>query len=154
MTALAAAMVTPTPAWAAGCTVCICGMSTTALNFGTYNPGSSTAQTATATITVNCISITLPINTAVDLSLSAGTSGTAAAREMANGTSRLAYNIFQDAGYATIWGNGSNGGQGQSLSIVNSLNYTANRTAYGRIPANQYVRAGSYTDPIIVTFTF
>lgn len=134
--------------------MCICGMSTTALSFGTYNPSSSTARTATATVSVNCISITLPINTAVDLSLSAGTSGTAAAREMANGTARLGYNIFQDAGHATIWGNGSNGGQAQSLSITNSLNYTANRTAYGRIPANQYVSTGSYTDPIIVTFTF
>lgn len=139
---------------AAGCLVCLCSVSTTNLSFGTYNPTTATPTTATATVSASCISVSIPMNATVDLSLSAGTSGTASGRQMVNGAARLNYNIYQDSGYATIWGNGSNGGQSQSLSINNLLNFNAAKTAYGRIPAHQYAKQGAYTDPVVVTFTF
>lgn len=145
----------PLPASAAGgCAVCLCTVSTTNLGFGTYNPNTLAATTATATISANCISISVPMNATVDLGLSAGTSGTAAARQLGFGAARLGYNIYQDAGYATIWGNGSNGGQIQTMTITNLLNFSATKTAYGRIPARQYAKAGAYTDSVVVTFTF
>ncbi|PNU01920.1 Csu type fimbrial protein [Novosphingobium guangzhouense] len=152
--ALAGGVMPPVSAQAAGCTVCICSISVTSLNFGTYNPANSAPTTATASATANCISVTLAMNATVDFALSAGTSGNAAARQMANGTARLNYNIYQDAGYTTVWGNGSNGGTAQSMQIVNLLSFTGTKTAYGRIPAKQYVKTGVYSDSIIVTFTF
>lgn len=145
----------PMPAGAAGgCTVCLCSLSTTNLAFGTYNPATATPTTATGSATANCISVTLAMNATVDFALSAGTSGNAAARQMANGTARLNYNIFQDAGHTTVWGNGSNGGTVQTMAIVNLLSFTGTKTAYGRIPAKQYVKPGLYTDSIVVTFIF
>lgn len=139
---------------AAGCTVCICSVSATSMNFGTYNPAASGATTASATINASCVSVTLTMNATVELGLSAGTSGNAAARQMANGATRLNYNIYQDAAYATVWGNGSNGGSQQTMQIVNLLSFNSTKTAYGRIPAGQYVRTGPYTDSVVVTFTF
>jgi len=147
-------LVPPAPALAAGCLVCLCSVSTTNLGFGTYNPASAAPAAATATISANCVSVSVPMNASVDLSLSAGTSGSASARQMASGAGRLGYNIYQDAAYATIWGNGSNGGQSQTLMINNLLNFNASKTAYGRIPVKQYVKSGAYADSITVTFTF
>jgi spore coat protein U-like protein len=152
--AVVAGLVPTVAADAAGCLVCICSVSTTNLSFGTYNPANTSPTTATATVTANCISVSVPMNATVDLALSAGTSGNAAARQMANGTARLNYNIYQDAGYATVWGNNSNGGTSQSMLINNLLNFNATKTAYGRIPAHQYVKTGAYSDSIVVTFTF
>ena len=151
---LAAGIVPPAPALAAGCVVCICTVSTTSLAFGTYNPGSAVPTTATATVNANCISVSVPMQATVDLSLSAGTSGNAAARQMSSGTARLSYNIYQDSGYATVWGNGSNGGQLQTMTINNLLSFTATKTAYGRIPARRFPKPGAYSDSIVVTFTF
>jgi spore coat protein U-like protein len=151
---LAGGLVPPTPASAAGCIVCICTVSTTALSFGTYNPASATPTTATATVNANCISVSVPMQATVDLSLSAGTSGNAAARQMASGAARLDYNIYQDSGYATVWGNGSNGGQIQSMVIENLLVFNGTKTAYGRIPARKFPKTGAYADSIVVTFTF
>lgn len=152
--AFAVGVVPSATADAAGCLVCICSVSTTPLSFGTYNPAASSPTTATATISATCLSLSLPMTATVDLALSAGTSGNAAARQMANGTARLNYNIYQDAGYATVWGNNSNGGTSQSMSISNLLNWNVSKTAYGRIPAGQYVKTGAYTDSVVVTFTF
>ncbi|EJL32029.1 spore coat U domain-containing protein [Novosphingobium sp. AP12] len=151
---LAGGLVPPAPASAAGCIVCICTVSTTPLSFGTYNPGSAAPTTATATVNANCISVSVPMQATVDLSLSAGTSGNAAARQMASGAARLDYNIYQDSGYSTVWGNGSNGGQLQSMTINNLLSFSATKTAYGRIPARSFPKSGAYTDSIVVTFTF
>ncbi|WP_159980111.1 MULTISPECIES: spore coat U domain-containing protein [unclassified Novosphingobium] len=151
---LAGGLVPPAPASAAGCIVCICSVSATNLSFGTYNPGSSSPAAATATVNASCISVSVPMTATVDLGLSAGTSTTAAARQMANGTARLGYNIYQDNGYAAIWGNGSNGGTSQTMTINNLLSFNATKTAYGRIPVSQYVKAGAYADSIVVTFTF
>lgn len=151
---MAGGLVPTAAADAAGCLVCICSVSTTNLSFGTYNPAGSSPTTATATVSASCISVSIPMNASVDLALSAGTSGNAAARQMANGTARLNYNIYQDAGYATVWGNNSNGGSSQSMLINNLLNFNATKTAYGRIPAHQYVKTGAYSDSIVVTFTF
>lgn len=154
LAAVAGGLVPPMPASAAGCVVCICTVSTTALSFGTYNPASAGPATATATVNANCISISVPMQATVELSLSAGTSGNAAARQMGSGAARLDYNIYQDSGHSMVWGNGSNGGQAQSMVIANLLSFSATKTAYGRIPARRFAKPGAYSDSIVVTFTF
>lgn len=127
-------------AWPANCTV-----STSGLNFGSYDVFSSVNDDITATITVNCTK-----NKAYSISLSSG-SGTFGSRTLTGTGGALAYNLFLDATHLTIWGDGSSGtstfsGMGTGGNIGTSV--------YGRIPARQNVRAGSYSDLITVTVTF
>jgi spore coat protein U-like protein len=89
------------------------------------------------------------------VALSAGNSNNFAQRQMGEvlGTENLNYNIYADAGFATIWGNG------MAPSIIQSYNASAGLgtityTAYGDLPANQYVGAGVYGDAITVTVTY
>ena len=75
------------------------------------------------------------------------------ARFMAYGGNHLGYNIYTSAGYATVWGDGTSGSSSQSyasLLALGSISYTA----WGRLPAGQYVRAGSYDDQITVVVSY
>lgn len=148
---LAAAL--PAPA-VAGCPACSCSTSTTNLNFGMYNPANSTPTQTTSTVTVSCFSILVLMVGTLDVGLTAGTSGTAAARTLANGTSRLNYNIYQENARTTVWGGLGTGGMLQTLSINGLLTYTKNITAYGSIPARQWVNPGTYSDNIVVTIIY
>jgi spore coat protein U-like protein len=153
MAALAACALVPVDAWAS-CAACSCSASTNNLAFGTYNPSSSTPTRTTANVSVNCFSFLVLMFGTVDLSLSAGTAGVATTRTLANGTSRLNYNVYQDNANATIWGGGGVGGLLENLTISGLLSYTASRTAYGTIPARQWVKPGVYTDTLIVTVSY
>lgn len=141
------------PAWAAP--KCNGGgnpaqVSATAMSFGNYNAAAPGAATANSTITVSCVDAgrELPSFT---VALSTGGSGTYSPRQLLSGLNTLAYNIFTTGGFTTVWGNGTGG------SVIVSDNGTVNSvsfTAYGRVPAGQYVAAGSYTDTITVTVTY
>lgn len=127
-------------AWPANCTV-----STSGLNFGTYDVFSTLNDDITATITVNCTK-----NKSYSISLSSG-SGTFGSRTLTGTAGALSYNLFLDATHLTIWGDGSSGtgtfsGMGTGANIGTPV--------YGRIPARQNVRVGSYSDLITVTVTF
>jgi spore coat protein U-like protein len=122
----------------------------TTLNFGTYNPASPSATTSTMTATVRCVRVidTLP---AFVVSLSKGGAPTYNPRRMSSGANTLDYNIFNQAAFTTIWGDGTGG------TLTRSYGGGGNSAAgigYGRIPAGQYVAAGSYTDTITVTVTY
>ena len=122
----------------------------TDLNFGNYNAASPSATTANATVTVSCVDNgrELPSFT---VALSTGGSGTYAPRRLSSGANTLNYNIFTTGAYTSVWGNGAGGSVIVSdTGGVNSLSFTA----YGRIPAGQYVAAGSYADTITVTVTY
>ena len=70
----------------------------------------------------------------------------------------LNYNLFSNATYTQIWGNGTGGSTRVAYSLlVNPGNYVQNvmdHPIYGRIPAQQAVDTGLYTDTILVTLTF
>jgi spore coat protein U-like protein len=120
--------------------------------FGNYNAASPTAATANATITVACV------NPANDLdpftiALSKGSSATYSPRTLTSGANTLNYNIYTTSGFTSIWGDGTGGTVTVNYNGAgnpNSLTYTA----YGRVPAGQYVAAGSYADTITVTVTY
>lgn len=64
---------------------------------------------------------------------------------------RLTYDLFTDPARTSIWGDGTDGtvtsgGDGDTTS--------AHHTIYGRIPAGQNVRIGTYSDLITVTLEF
>lgn len=102
------------------------------------------------TVTVSCVRAidTLP---AFVVSLSRGSSPTYTPRTMTSGANTLTYNIYNQAAFTTIWGDGTGGtatrpygGGGNSAAGI----------GYGRIPAGQYVAAGAYLDTITVTVTY
>jgi len=139
--ALACALTVATPvAGAAGCTV-----STTGLNFGTYDVFSTLNDDITTMINVDC-----PNGTAYSIWLSSG-SGTFASRTLTTTGSALAYNLYLDSTHLTIWGDGT-GGTGTFSGTGTGAN--VGTTVYGRIPARQNVAVGSYSDLITVTVTF
>jgi spore coat protein U-like protein len=127
-------------AWSANCTV-----STSGLNFGTYDVFSTVNDDITATITVNCTK-----NRSYSISLSSG-SGTFGSRTLTGTVGSLTYNLFLDSTHLTIWGDGSSG-TGTFSGVGTGANIGT--PVYGRIPAKQNVHVGSYSDLITVTVTF
>jgi len=127
-----------------------CNVSATNLAFGSFSPLTGSTVDSTGTITVTC-------NKAIPytIGLSPGGSGTYSPRSMTNGGNQLAYNLYSDAGYSQVWGNGTGGSSLVSGSIPLRFDFT-NHTVYGRIPLSTQRSAvvGSYSDSIIVTVTY
>jgi len=126
-----------------------CSISTTAVNFGTYDPvvaNAATALDSTGSVVVTC---TKGAGTRIDLDLGAHTSGTT--RRMLGAPDFLTYELYQDSGRTLVWGSGVIAGQ----TITPALN-TAPRTftVFGRVAAGQNVGAASYTDTVVATINF
>ena len=131
-----------------------CQVSAGSLNFPTYDIFSTFPTDSTATLHVSCNApeqnphAPLPVT----IALSSGASGNFAQRQMlslAGGTDHLNYNLFTNASYSSIWGDGA----GSSITLTNILdkNTPWDAVIYARIPARQNVRAGTYSDVITVT---
>lgn len=128
-----------------------CTASATGVSFGIYNLLSATPLASTGTITVNCSGATqITGNNSVTVSLSTGQSGTFTARSLGAGFS---YNLYQDAAYSEIWGDGT-GTSTQYTGSVTNGHPSFNATVYGEIPALQNPAPGSYTDTITVTVNY
>lgn len=132
-----------------------CDVTATSINFGSYDIFSPVPLDSTATINVTC---NIPSKNphaplAVVVSLSPGNSGSFAQRQMVStGPDVLNYNLFANASMSTIWGDGGGSSSTQTAFVTKDMPYRA--TLYGRIPARQNVRAGSYSDTITVTIDF
>ena len=76
---------------------------------------------------------------------------------MLSGANPLNYNLYFDAAYTQVRGDGTGGSQtgGANFTLSNS-NKTDSTTStiYGRAPALQDVAAGTYSDTITVTITY
>ena len=127
-----------------------CTVSATSVAFGSFNTLTDSTVDSTGTITVTC-NKAIPYN----IALSPGNSGTYSPRSMTNGGNQLAYNLYSDAGYSQVWGNGTGGSSTVSGSIPSRQDFT-DHTVYGRIPLSTQRSAvvGSYSDSIIVTVTY
>lgn len=136
-----------------------CTVSATGPAFGIYNPLQATPTYANGSITATCTKISGMNAETVNLvsSYSTGSSGTYAMRTMRSGVNVLNYNLYFDAGYTRIRGNGTGGSQtgGASFTLTRT-NPTSSTTSviYGRVPASQDVAPGSYADTIVVTVTY
>ncbi|HZZ84591.1 MAG TPA: spore coat U domain-containing protein [Anaeromyxobacteraceae bacterium] len=125
------------PARAASCRI----VSTTSLAF-TYDVFSASPQQLRGTIGYDCAPPASP-----SLTLSAGTSGNAAARSMqwSGGADKLLYNVYTDAACTQVWSSQALPGIGQ---------HSQSLTFYACLPALQDVSAGSYADTLTVTINF
>lgn len=113
------------------------------LNFGNYNPLDPNHVDQTVTFQVRCTRNTPN----VWVGLNDGVNGT---RFMASGTNLLDYELYQDTGRTTVWGNTQT--DGVPYNPTNSGWYTM--TVYGRLFALQDVPAGSYADTVTATINW
>src|SRR5262249_49768916 len=127
-----------------------CNVSATTLNFGAYNPGSGTALTGTSAVSVYCTS-----GSSYTAALNVGSGGgTFATRTLlSGGSTTLGFNLYWDAAYSQIWGDGTAStftvaGTGSGLLTANTI------TVYGQIPISQDKPTGTYTSTITVTVNY
>jgi spore coat protein U-like protein len=123
--------------------------STVGVSFGAYRYFSSTPTDSTGSITYTCLLPLIPIT----IDLSKGSAPTYVPRQMRKGTDTLDYNLYLDASRVSIWGDGT-GGSSRYGPISPPFGAPVTVTIYGRIPASQNVRIGSYTDTVTVTINF
>ena len=131
-----------------------CAISTGPMAFGTYDPTSTTALDATATITSTCTSGGATIMTMGQGSWYSGTSNDAIPmREMSDETGdfpqKLAYHLYSDSAGGTVWGNTP--GTGKAITATGSAQAI---TVYGQITAQQSVSEASFSDSVLVTLSY
>jgi spore coat protein U-like protein len=121
----------------------LCTVGTTSVAFGAYDSFSNSPTESTGTVTVSC-------DAAAPYSVAINAGGTGSFnRAMSFGANQLAYNLYADSARTVVWGDGTG-----ATSRVNHAGTGAVDIVYGRVPARQNVRAGSYGDSLIVTVEF
>jgi len=127
-----------------------CTVSTTSINFGSYDFLSSAADTGTGYITLSC-SPQANVTIAIGASLN---SGGFYPRMMQHDVSddTLDYNIYTSAAMMQVWGDGTHG----TVTVYSGNVKKSNSPilVYGKIVPLQNVPAGSYSEPLIVTITY
>ena len=135
----------PSPAEAASCTV-----SAGSVAFGSFSPLTLANVDSNGSITVNCTDVA-----SYTVALSTGSSGIYGSRYMVSGGNHLNYNLYSDAAYSQVWGDGNNGSS--TVSLSNPVNGQNNvHAVYGRIPLSSQrdARVASYSDSILVTVSY
>jgi spore coat protein U-like protein len=126
-----------------------CTISATSVAFGTYDVFATVPRDSTGTVTYRCG----PSDHHITITISRGSSTTFTPRTLVNGTARLQYNLFRDAAFATVWGDGTGGTA--TYFIVNPPNsQDVVLTVYARVPAEQDVPTGTYGDAVVVTLEY
>jgi spore coat protein U-like protein len=126
-----------------------CTITTTPVAFGSYNPLSA----ADNDVGQGNLQIVCTTGSSPSIGLNDGTdSPSAGVRRMAGpGSNHLPYSLFSDLGRTSPWGD-------TALTRVAlgtmALSTPIDRAVYGRIPAQQNVAVGSYTDSVTATVNF
>ena len=127
-----------------------CSVTTTPVSFGNYDVFASAPSDTTGMISLSCNN---PEKKAmpVTIAINRGNSGSFNPRQMllAGGSDRMNYYLFLDPSRTTIWGDGSGG----TSTVFRTIDKTTplNVPIYGRVPARQNLRAGSYRDSLVVS---
>lgn len=126
-----------------------CSVTTTAINFVSYDVFNAAPLNSTGGVTVSCVATT----TNETISIGPGQNGTISQRQMklSVGADLLNYNLYTDVGRTQIWGDGTTGATVSTGTIAKNKSKTF--TIYGSIPPNQDVSVGSYSDTLVVTIT-
>ncbi len=127
----------------AGCTI-----TTTSVTFGSYHVFSSAHLDSTGSVTYTCDTVS-----SITIALDRGRAPSFNPRHMLDGTDTVHYNLYLDTAHTTIWGDGTKGTNVYSDPST-PVNKPVTVTIYGRIPARQNVRAGTYTDTVRVIINF
>ena len=130
-----------------------CSISTTGINFGSYDILSAAPTDSTGSISISCNGNVSTVAISIGAS---SVSGSFQPRDMRSGLSPsylLSYNLYTDSSRSVIWGDGTLGTQTVIISPV-KRNTTYNQIIYGRIPTSQDVYYGPYSDTLTVTVTW
>jgi len=131
-----------------------CTITTVGVVFGNYDPTSSTPLDGTGTVVVTCTAGTSgKILMGQGANGATGSTDAAPLREMAGlvlTSQRLRYDLYQDTGRSTAWGNTTATGAAYTASTILPVTVTI----YGRIPINQGAQANVYNDTVTATVTF
>jgi len=135
-----------------------CTVSAAPLNFGTYNPlvtHAATALVASQALTLKCTKGT--VATSVDLDNGANFSG--GTRRMRSGATGhyLTYQLRKEVAHTHVRAAGATNRVMSDASTSNNRALTISGTAltvFGRIPQNQGVTMGSYSDTVSMTINF
>lgn len=137
-----------------------CRVNTLPLNFGNYDPFTTTHLDGATTVTITCTTNSnSPFGeiASVTSSISRGRAPSFSPREMRNALNNpLNYNLFTTAARTTIFGDGSAGtSERREFVWANRSNPAVIRyDIFGRIFAGQDVDVGSYSDTLIFTVDF
>lgn len=114
------------------------------MDFGTANTLRRDVLSSSA------IQLECPSNTQWQLGLNNGLNSLGSTRRMRNQSNYVQYELYQDSARGKRWGNTANSdtytGSGGSATIVVPV--------YGKVPAQNEVPAGSYSDTITVTLSY
>ena len=118
--------------------------------FGAYDVFSATPLDSTGSVTFLCTGGS-PGPITIDLGTGAGTFGQ---RTLINGASSLGYNLYLSATRTgSVWGDGTSSTAHYGPTTP-TLDSETTVTVYGRVPAQQNVAAGGYSDTVVVTITY
>lgn len=128
-----------------------CTILVQSLNFNSYVPVNPAPRDVTGQIVLNCSSTNgIKIRLDEGLNPGPGSNNPNPVRRMRNGLgSFLNYNIYRNAARTQVWG----GNTPNDLSVPDGP-WPMVVPVYGRIPANQYLQSGIYTDTVVVRVQF
>lgn len=147
MRAAVAAALTTALAWsapaAADCTI----SAFKPVVFGSYNVYSSAPLDTTGSFTYSCT-----LGSQIQVDINGGGSGDINARRMSRtgGGTTLSYQLYRDPTRLLLWGNTATTRMGPILGSIVPVEIFI----YARVPAQQDVEVGSYTDSITLTFNY
>jgi spore coat protein U-like protein len=129
-----------------------CVISAAPLSFGPYDTVTTGNVDAQAVLTFTCTSGTTGIQITLGQGLAPAEDSSDATplRQMQSGDDRLAYFLYQESGRTTVWGNTL----ATAPAAVVGTGEAQTATVFGRIPADQNVPAGTYTDTVAATVNF
>jgi spore coat protein U-like protein len=122
-----------------------CTISSTSMDFGTYDTLSPAPLDSTGTITWSCTAVA-----SVTIQLSKGSAPSFTPRTLTQGATTAAYNLYLDPARTTIWGDGTAGTQAYTASAAGPVTVSV----FGRVPSQQPIVAGAYSDSIVATILF
>jgi spore coat protein U-like protein len=127
-----------------------CTINTSPIAFGAYYTDSGT--TASPGILLNCTNgATATITLGQGANADSGSSDAAPLRRLSNGSgSYLAYQIYSDPSYTTVWGNTA----GTGVSYTGTGYSDTDTTIYVKIESGQNATVGNYTDTVVATVTY
>ena len=125
--------------------------------FPPYDTLSASPADTALNLVVSCSRSGGPQNVSVTVSLGIGTNGTSVSnRRMFSGATGdyLGYGLFSDVSRSSAWGFSPGiDAVSQTLAVPNNGSASVTFTVYGRIPPQQNVSVGGYSDSVQVTLS-
>jgi len=132
-------------------TIASCTISAVGVAFGTYTPLQASPLDMNGTINITCTGVAGRNTVTIDLST--GASNSYLARTLITGIHTLNYNLYFDAAYTQVWGNGT-GGSVEGSATIRRRTPNASLPVYGAVAAGQDPAPGTYGDTIIVSVNY